>query len=143
MVRFSLLALPAAALALASCTQVETVDVPDSLSGERRVVAERVADLQEAARGREGEEICRDLLTAGAVKRIERASGKDCAEAVEDALSDADAFEVSVQRVAVRGASATVTVRSEAGDQSRVDTLELEKVGREWRFTSVGGRPRP
>jgi hypothetical protein len=126
-----------AALAAGGCAGAADDSAKD-FRGDQRLVAEAVEDLQDAGTKGDGNKICEQLLTKELVAQIRRAGAESCADAVEDALADADAFEISVEKVAIDGARATATVKSEAGDDERMDTLTLERAGRDWRISSLG-----
>ena len=70
--------------------------------------------------------------------QIKKASGGDCGKGVKDALSDADSFELQVQKVTISGDKASATVKSEGGDKDRVDTLELVKDRGAWKVATLG-----
>ncbi len=127
-----------AALAAGGCTGAAD-DSSEDFKGDQQAVAKTIEDLQEAGSKTDGNKICEQFLTRELVARIRRAGAASCSEAVEDAVSDADAFEITVEKVAIQGNRATATVKSEAGDDERMDTLTLEKVGRDWRVSSLGG----
>ena len=126
----------AAALALPACTG-QTSSAGD-FEGEEEVVATVVEDLQRYGSRREADTICDDLLTTelqGAVK----AGSATCAAELKKALDDADAFELDVQDVTVSGTTATARVEGADEAEGVMRTLELEKVGEDWRISSFGG----
>jgi hypothetical protein len=57
---------------------------------------------------------------------------------LKDALTDTDSFDLEVQRVDIAGDRAGVVVKSSAGKDSRVDRLDLQRVGAAWRIASLG-----
>ncbi|MBI5105402.1 MAG: hypothetical protein HZB46_10570 [Solirubrobacterales bacterium] len=136
--RTAALALVLPVLALGGCTSGDK-DSSGDFQGEQQQVAKAVEDLQSAGRAKDAEEICQERLAPALVKSIAAASKTDCQSAVDDALDDADVFELKVQKVAVNGNAATATVKSEAGDDDRVDELQLVKDGRTWKVASLGG----
>ncbi len=139
-----LLPLPVvAALTLSACGQSTTTTVPKGLTGAERDVAQRVEDLADAGRKRDAEKICADLLAPDVVKRIDAASKRSCKDVLDDALADADAFDLSVQKVTVKGSRAAVVVKSEAGDRDTTDTLGFVKVGGTWKVAALGGEGKP
>lgn len=129
-----LLALP---IALSACGQT-VKDSSSDFQGDQKAVAETVEDLQSASRKHDGEKICGDLLAPALAAKIKAASKDTCDTAVKDALSDADSFELQVQKVTVSGATATAVVESEGGDKDRVDTLRLVKDGGSWKIATLG-----
>jgi dihydroxyacetone kinase len=129
-----LVALP---LVLSACGQAAK-DSAEDFKGDQQVVAQTVEDLQSASRKNDSSKICTTLLAPALVAQIKKASGGDCEKGIKDALSDADSFELQVQKVTVSGAKATAVVKSEGGDTERVDTLELVKDSGEWKIASLG-----
>jgi Putative lumazine-binding len=129
-----LLTLP---LALGACGQ-STKDSAGDFKGDQKAVAQTVEDLQSAGRKREASKICDDLLAPALVAQIKKASSTSCKDVLDDALSDADSFELQVKKVTVNGATATAVVESEGGDQDRTDSLELTKVGNAWKIATLG-----
>jgi hypothetical protein len=135
-----LLPLPVvAALTLSACGQSTTTTVPDGLKGAQRDVAQRVKDFADAGRKRDAEKICADFLAPAVVKRIDAASKRSCKDVLDDALHDADAFDLEVRKVTVDGNRATATVKSEAGKRDTTDTLGFVKVGGTWKISALGG----
>ena len=132
------LALLLPALAVAGCTS-SSKDSSGDFQGEQQAVAKAVEDLQKAGRAKDAEEICQKRLAPALVKSIAAAAKDDCQSAVDDALDDADTFELTVQKVTVDGTTAVATVKSEAGDQDRVDRLELVKDRGAWKVATLGG----
>lgn len=125
-------------LALAACGGSE----PDSSSkfkGEEKLVANAIEDLQSAGEKRDGERICRELLSPRVVQAIDQAGGrKNCAARIEDSLDDADVFQLTVRSVTVKGNSATAVVASDDGNEKdRVDTMTLVKQGKRWKIDSL------
>jgi hypothetical protein len=129
------------AVAVAGCGPGGKKDSSGRFKGEARLVANTVEDLQSAGKRREGDRICTELLAASLVRSIRTASRRSCVKAVKDAVGDADTFELTVERVTVTGATATVMVRS--GDRKpheRTDTLGLVKEGKpaRWKIARLG-----
>lgn len=128
-----------AAAALGGCTQGGSSSSIDSkLRGEQRNVAQAVEDLQSAGKDRNAGKICAQILAPDLVRAIERASHKRCDAALDEPLQDADAFDLSVEKVAINGTTAVATVKSDAGDQDRTDRLRLVRDGRIWKVASLG-----
>jgi hypothetical protein len=122
---------------LSACGQ-SSKDSAKDFRGEQKAVAQAVEDLQKAGSKRDAGKICSDLLAPALVTRIRQASSGTCDDVLKDALADADAFELQVQKVTIDGTKATAVVKSEASDQDRTDTLELQKVGTAWKIASLG-----
>lgn len=130
------------ALALGACGQ-SSKDSAKDFRGDQRAVAQTVEDLQKAGQKRSADgakTICTQLLAPDLVAKIKQTSSKACDVVVKDAISDADAFELQVKKVAVNGDQATATVASQAnGEKDRIDTLTLTRVGNVWKISSLGG----
>lgn len=127
-----LVALP---LVLGACGQAAK-DSASDFQGDKQVVAQVVEDLQSAGRKNDSTKICTTLLASVLVTEIKRASGGDCEKGVKDALSDADSFELQVQKVTISKDVAFAVVKSEGGDKDRVDTLELLKEDGKWKLAT-------
>ena len=121
-------------LAAAGCGQAAAP--AEDFRGEDRRVAQKVEDLQEAGSESDAARICNQLLSSGARGRIE-ARGVRCEQVIEDALRNADSFELDTRDVAITGDRATVRVRS-GGDDQEIDTLTLVREGGDWRFERLG-----
>jgi hypothetical protein len=130
------------AVALGACGQ-SSKDSAKDFTGQQRAVAQTVEDLQKAGQKRNADgarTICTNLLAPDLVAKIRQASSKACDAVIKDAISDADAFEVQVEKVAINGDQATATVTSQAnGQKDRTDTLTLQRVGNAWKISALGG----
>ena len=122
-----------AALALAGCTTQQDTSA-DGFQGAEREVAEVVDDLAAASRSGDGDEICTQLVTAELAEEL--AAGDECKDQVEQALSDANDYDLEVRDVTVSGSTARAEVRQ--GDDGRTATLEFERGDDGWRATSLG-----
>ena len=130
------------ALAVAGCGAAAQ-DSSEDFDGAERIVAVAVEDLEEAGRDDEGRRICEDLLADSLLARL-REAGTTCRTAVDEALEDADSFDIEVDDVTIRGARATVRVTSGSGDEEETDTLLLEREGRNvWKVASLGAAGPP
>jgi hypothetical protein len=129
-----LVALP---LVLSACGQAAK-DSASDFHGDQKAVAQTVEDLQSASRKHDSSRICTTLLAPALVAQIKKASGGDCDKGVKDSLSDADSFELQVQKVTIADGKASAVVKSEGGDKDRVDTLELVKDGNVWKIATLG-----
>jgi hypothetical protein len=129
------------AVALGACGQ-SSKDSAKDFTGQQRAVAQTVEDLQKAGQKRnaDGAKTICNLLAPDLVAKIRQASSKACDAVIKDAISDADAFEVQVEKVAINGDQATATVTSQAnGQKDRTDTLTLQRVGNAWKISALGG----
>jgi hypothetical protein len=125
------------ALGLGACTQADK-NSSTNFKGDQKAVAAAVEDLSEAGRKGDSNRICEQLLARDLVRTIEQASDGRCAKVVDEALQDADAFDMSVEKVDVSGTTATATVKSETGKNDRTDQLRLVRDGRNWKIAALG-----
>ena len=122
-----------AALALGGCTAQQDTSA-DRFQGAEADVAEVVDDLAAASRSGDGEEICTRIVTAELADEL--AAGDECKDQVEQAVSDANDYDLEVRDVTVTGSTARAEVRQ--GDDGRTATLEFERGDDGWRATSLG-----
>ena len=133
----SLLLTPLALAALvAGCAAPSSTSGP-KFTGEKAAVAKTIETFESDSRpGRsDPAKICEDLVTADLQRRL-AAHGSSCKNAVDSALRNADAYQLTTQKVQLSGATATATVKVETGKKDRVQTLTLEKnpPARVWRI---------
>jgi hypothetical protein len=129
--------LSVSALTLSACGQTDK-DSSTDFKGDQKAVAQTVEDLQKASKKRDEGKICTDLLAPALVTKIKTASSGSCESVLKDALSDVDTFELTVEKVAISGTTATATVKSDTGKGDRIDTLTLVKVGNAWKISELG-----
>jgi hypothetical protein len=137
----SLLApLLAATVALAGCAGAPSSGSSSTskFKGDERLVANTVEDLESSSRpGRtDPGKICRDVLAVLLAQKFATAGGT-CAKGVDSALKDADAYQLTVQKVAIDGATATAQVKTETGKKDRIQTIALAKQGQGWRISRL------
>jgi Putative lumazine-binding len=106
-------------------------------TGVKKDVATSVEDLESAARKSDEVKICRDLLAPSLIETLRAANKTSCDTAINDAIKDADTFDMTVKSVTVTGNSATALVDSK--HKSANDTFKLENVGGRWKIASFGG----
>lgn len=137
-VRPLLLALAAAA-ALGGCTSSEE-DSSADFQGDQKLVANVVEDLQDAGAEKDADKVC-TLLSEDLITKIRATAGNNatCADAVDDAIQDADAFDLDVKSVKITGATATAVVESQDDDRDVRDTLMFSKDGARWKISALAG----
>jgi hypothetical protein len=129
----TLLLLPALVLVLAGCSgAVSTAN----FSGESQAVAQRIADFQSDVTGNEAKKLCDDDFAAAVRARLQ-AAGSTCKQALEKQLGSIDDYEVTVEAVAVKGATATARVKSTWSGKLRAGTVQLVKESGAWRITGL------
>jgi hypothetical protein len=134
-VKRPLLVLLPFAVALAGCGG--STSSATNFSGDEQGVAEQVEALQSAAESRDGAAVCGDVLTAD-LRESMRSDGASCADQVDEAIGDADDFELEVQDVSVQGEQATARVLARYDGADRVRTVELVRERGSWRISSLG-----
>lgn len=127
----------AAATAFGGCSQT-TNDSSTDFQGEQKLVANVVEDLQDAGASKDADGVCR-LLSEQLITKIRATAGGNasCEEAVDDALQDADAFDLSVKKVTITGTNATAVVESKDNDKDVRDTLTFLKEAGRWKISAL------
>jgi len=131
------LALLLAAAGLATGCGASGGNSASDFSGAKKDVATTVDDLESAAKKSDEAKICTDLLTPSLITQLRAADKSSCNTAVNDAIKDADTFDMTVKTVNVTGNTATAVVDSKHGSSN--DTFTFEKVGGRWKISSFGG----
>jgi hypothetical protein len=131
------LALLLAAAGLATGCGASSSNSASDFSGVKKDVAKTVDDLASAAKRSDEAKICRDLLTPSLIATLRAANKSSCDNAVNDAIKDADTFDMTVKSVNVTGTNATAVVDSK--HRSTNDTFTFERVGGSWKISGFGG----
>ncbi|MGZ4271885.1 MAG: nuclear transport factor 2 family protein [Solirubrobacteraceae bacterium] len=143
MPRSPLLLAFAATAALAGCAGAPSSGTSDSstkFQGEQRQVAKVVENLESTASKRTtsaNDKICKELVATALARQL-AAHGSSCPDAVNAALKDADAYQLTVQSVTIQGTQATAKVKVDTGDKDKVQSLALVKQGPGWRISRFG-----
>jgi hypothetical protein len=130
----SLLVVPLLALGLAACGSTVSTS---NFKGEAHAVAQRISDYQADVAAASEQKLCSEDLSSAARARLGAASG-GCKQAIKRQLGSIDDYELTVEKVAVSGATATATVKSTWSGKPRLATLALVKEGGGWRISGVG-----
>ena len=131
------LALLLAAAGLATGCGASSSNSASDFSGVKQDVAKAVDDLESAAKRSDEAKICRDLLAPSLIATLRAANKSSCDTAVNDAIKDADTFDMTVKSVNVTGTNAMAVVDSK--HRSTNDTFTFEKVGGSWKISGFGG----
>lgn len=107
-----------------------TASSAEDFQGEQRAVAQVFDDLSEAAQDRDGQAVCRSLLS----RRLARQLGERCAERLDSQLADASELDLVTKRVSIEGRRATATVESLVGGETRTQRVPLVREGPAWRL---------
>lgn len=113
-----------------------------SFTGEKADVAKVVDDLQAAAQKRDGKKVCTELLAPVLLKTFKDPK-RPCKTVMDENLTDADLYKMTVDSVVVNGATATAIVSSDAGKgkPKQKDTFTFVKVAGAngaWKISSFG-----
>lgn len=125
--RLSVVLLAAGALLAGGCGASSSKNSAKKFSGQEKVVASTVEDIQSAGRKGDAEELCSRYLATALVTAIKTSGKRTCASTLNESLKDVDAFDLQVvdKGVTITGKTATVKVKSDAGTGSRIDTLTM------------------
>jgi hypothetical protein len=129
----SLLALPLLALGLGACGGAVSTG---SFKGEAHAVAQRISDLQSDVTAANEQKICDEDFSRAARGRLST-TGSTCKQALKHQLGSIDGYELTVEKVAVNGDTATAGVQSMWAGKPRLATLTLVKEGGGWRVSGV------
>jgi hypothetical protein len=106
-------------------------------------VRAKLNDFAQATAAKDYRRLCHDVLAKQLVQRAE-AAGLSCEVALKTGLNDVQKPKVQIQKVTVKGDSATAVVHTTAANQdASTDTLELARQGGDWRVSSVTSPPSP
>ena len=127
-------AFAALVMALSACGTTSSSST--KFTGDKKVIADAVAELQKAGERKDAGKICKEILAADLVAAIER-DGSSCTKEVKAAIDDADDFSLKVQDVTINGTTADVKVKGKAGKKDRLATFQFRKENGKWRATSL------
>ena len=126
----------AALLAPVGCS-IGGDEEPQRASGAPAAVAEVVERLERATAESDFATVCADVFTAAA---RERAGGVDCERLLRSAAEGIERPRIEVRSIDVTGDRARVKVDARAAGEAVVgESLELRKLGGEWRVEALGG----
>jgi hypothetical protein len=115
-----------------------------SFKGEAHAVAQRISDLQSDVSALNEQKICEQDFSRAARARlwahgnILGTPGDACKQALKRQLGTIDDYELTVEKIAVRGDTAAARVRSTWAGKLSANTLKLVKEGGSWRVEGVG-----
>jgi hypothetical protein len=132
--RLAAVPLLAAALGVAGCTST-TGSTSATFTGAQAAVASVVSDLAKDGQRKDAQKICSDILARELVDKLNEA-GTTCGQEMDKAISDADDFDLSVQKVTINGSSATAVVRR--GTNGPTATFRFVREGGKWKATDFG-----
>lgn len=129
-------ALCLAALALAGCGAAPRDSAKD-FKGDEQTVAQVVERLEKAARDDDPTFVCKRLLSPKLLAAL-RKQGTNCRTGVKEAFKDADSLDLTVDKVAIQGTSATAKVKYRSLSDDKTATLLLDRDGSAWKISSLG-----
>jgi hypothetical protein len=133
------IALVAAVLVAGCSAQSTNNDDTSKFKGDQRLVANTVEDFESAASKGDQDKICRDLLAKALVDQYAQRGGT-CEKVVDSTLKDTDSFDLTVEKVAISGSTATATVKADRGKHDLTQAITLVKQGAGWRISEFQGR---
>jgi hypothetical protein len=144
--RLRLVIAPAAVLALAVCGcagQTTNKSTTAKFTGQQKLIAQKVEDLQTATEKSDEAKICGALITTQLQQQIAaKAGAKGCASAVNQSIKNSDQADLTVKSVTIDPgdpAKATAVVAEKIDTKKyRTVTLAFEKQGADWRISSFG-----
>jgi uncharacterized protein YukE len=104
--------------------------------GEAHAVAQRISDLQSNVSALSEQKVCDQDFSRAARARLDTA-GSTCEQALKRQLGSIDDYELTVEKIAVSGTTATARVRSTWAGKLSTNTLKLVKEGGGWRVEGV------
>jgi hypothetical protein len=135
-VKRSSLLLVAVLLALGVGACGSTVST-SGFKGEAHAVAQRISDLQSDVSAVNEQKICEQDFSRAARARLST-GGNTCKQALKRQLGSIDDYELTVEKIAVSGVTATARVRSTWAGKPSTNTLRLVKERGNWRVEGVG-----
>jgi hypothetical protein len=106
-------------------------------------VRAKLDDFAQATAAKDYRRLCNDVLAKQLVQKAQ-AAGLSCEVALKTGLNDVQKPKVQIQKVTVKGDSATAVVHTTAANQdASTDTLELSRQAGDWRVSSVTSPPSP
>jgi hypothetical protein len=130
----TLIAVPLLALGLGACGSTVSTS---GLKGEAKAVAQRISDFQSDVTAADEQKVCNQDL-ARAVRARLNTGGETCQAAIKRQVGAIDDYEMTVEKVAVAGASATAVVKSTWSGKAALARLRLVREGGSWRIAALG-----
>jgi len=118
--------------ALAACGETASTS---NFKGESHNVAQTVSDFQSDVTGSNQKKLCEKDLAGELTARLRGAGG--CQAVLKDQLHEIDALNMTIESIALSGATATARVKSTYSGKGRITTLTLVKEGPRWKISGV------
>ena len=120
------------AVGLGACGETTSTS---RFTGESHNVAQTISDFQSDATTREQKKLCQNDLAVAVTTRLRSAGG--CQAALKSQLLQLDALNLTIESIAVKGATASARVKSTYSGKNRITTLELVREGSRWKISGV------
>jgi hypothetical protein len=128
------------ALALAGAGCASSVST-SAFKGEKRDVAETIANLQSDVSSGDEQKVCSRELSSALVARLNTARG-GCKQAIKRQQKEIDSFSASVQSVRIGGTAkaptASARVKSTFSGKSVYKNVSLIKEAGKWKIAGIG-----
>jgi len=126
------LCVAAVALGLTACGETASTS---SFKGESHSVAQSVSDFQSDATAGDQKKLCENDLSSALTARLKSSGG--CQTVLKNQLHELDALNLTIESIAVNGATASARVKSTWSGKSRTTTLSLIKEGARWKISGA------
>ncbi len=126
------LCVAAVALGLTACGETASTS---SFKGESHGVAQSVSDFQSDATAGDQKKLCENDLSSALTARLKSSGG--CQTVLKNQLHELDALNLTIESIAVNGATASARVKSTWSGKSRTTTLSLVKEGARWKISGA------
>jgi len=103
--------------------------------GESHNVAQTVSDFQSDASASNQKKLCENDLAVTLTARLHGAGG--CQAVLKEQLREIDGLSLTIESIAVNGASATAHVKSTYSGKNRISTLTLVREGSHWKISGL------
>lgn len=117
---------------LAACGETASTS---NFKGESHNVAQAVSNFQSDASANDQKKLCENDLAATLTAHLHSAGG--CEAVLKEQLHEIDALGLTIESVAVNGATAVAHVKSTYSGKSRITALTLVKEGSHWKISGV------
>lgn len=126
------LCVAAVALGLTACGETASTS---SFKGESHSVAQSVSDFQSDATAGDQKKLCENDLSSALTARLKSSGG--CQTVLKNQLHELDALNLTIESIAVNGATASARVKSTWSGKGRTTTLSLVKEGARWKISGA------
>jgi Domain of unknown function (DUF4878) len=122
----------ALAVGLSACGETASTS---SFKGESHNVAQTISNFQSDATAGDQKKVCENDLAATRTAGLR--SGGGCQAVLKNQLHEIDSLNMTIESIALNGATATARVKSTYSGKPRITTLTLVKEGSRWKISGV------